>query len=84
MNRRRQLNRIHARIARQDASALPPVIDHSTIGRLSIADLDRIGPRLVTTAPREVAACFYCAETYTDREHYPYCSTQCAINAEHS
>jgi hypothetical protein len=55
MNRRRMLSSVHRSIARQSA----PVVgeDHSTVTRMSIADLDRIGPRLV---PRQRAVCPDC------------------------
>lgn len=82
MNRRRILSSVHRSIARQAAVDVAP-LDHSTIERLSIADLDRIGPRLVTTAPpRESTTCLYCTSASASDANFPYCSPICAINAQ--
>lgn len=83
MNRRRILSSVHRDIARKASQAVAPV-DHSTVERMSIADLDRIGPRLVTSEPREKRHCAYCPAEILDTTYEPYCSSTCAINAENS
>lgn len=85
MNRRRMLNRIHVTMARhaREATARETPVD-VPISRLSIPDLDRIGPKLVTTLPVQRAICIYCTGDPATDAHFPYCSSQCAINAEHS
>lgn len=83
MNRRRILSSVHRSIASKSSTALAPV-DHSTIERLSTADLNLIGPRLVTSAPREKHHCIYCwTELHVDA-YFPFCSSICAINSENS
>jgi hypothetical protein len=48
MNRRRILSSVHRSLARKASTAVAP-IDHAPVERLSIADLDRLGPRLAPT-----------------------------------
>lgn len=96
MNRRHTLSSVRRSIARKQEPGINAVAwfsgqsfhqsaaDHSTVERMSIADLDRIGPRLVTTAPVERAVCIYCTEAPATDTNFPYCSSQCAINAENS
>lgn len=55
MNRRRALNRVHISMARRAREATASAIDPSVdlpITRMSIADLDRLGPKLVTSPAR--------------------------------
>lgn len=83
MNRRRILSSVHRSIARKASEAIAAV-DHSAVERMSIADLDRVGPRLVTSEPREKRHCFYCGTALHEDAYFPYCSEQCVINSENS
>lgn len=84
MNRRRILSSVHRSIARHADAPAVERVDHSTIERMSMADLDKVGPRLVTTPPVERALCIYCSEAPASEANAPYCSITCALGAENS
>lgn len=91
MNRRRILSGIRRDLNRQGVNAAAWFAGQSfhastdvPLTRLSIPELDRIGPKLVTTLPQERAVCIYCTGAPASDANFPYCSSQCAINAEHS
>lgn len=93
MNRRRILNSIHRDIARkQGVNAVAWFNGQSfhqsatdvPFERLSNADLNKVGPRLVAAPPVERAVCAYCTAGQATDANFPYCSPGCAVRAEQS